>query len=91
MDEALVRQRAEDRCEYGHLPRECSSTPFEIDHIIAEQHGGETVASNLALACFGCCLSPHLRDHRQIISVTAANDRISVDGAVAVAADQCSL
>jgi len=28
--------------------------PFQIDHIIAEQHGGATVASNLALACAAC-------------------------------------
>jgi hypothetical protein len=26
--------------------------PFEIDHIIAEQHGGPTLSRNLALACF---------------------------------------
>jgi hypothetical protein len=28
--------------------------PFQIDHILAEQHGGETVAENLALACPHC-------------------------------------
>jgi hypothetical protein len=26
--------------------------PFEVDHIIAEQHGGRTVAGNLAWSCF---------------------------------------
>ncbi|MBX3436655.1 MAG: HNH endonuclease [Planctomycetaceae bacterium] len=26
----------------------------EPDHIIAEKHGGETTAENLALACFDC-------------------------------------
>jgi len=31
-----------------------SSTRFEIDHIIAEQHQGPTVPANLALACFAC-------------------------------------
>jgi hypothetical protein len=31
-----------------------SSIPFEIDHIIAQQHGGRTLAGNLALACFYC-------------------------------------
>jgi hypothetical protein len=25
--------------------------PFQIDHIVAEKHGGQTVPSNLALAC----------------------------------------
>jgi 5-methylcytosine-specific restriction endonuclease McrA len=57
MDEALanlVWQRAGGRCEYCRLPQEFSATPFEIDHIIAEQHGGKTVSRNLALACFAC-------------------------------------
>src|SRR5271157_492106 len=50
----LVWQRAGARCEYCQLPQSCSRLPFEIDHIIARKHGGETVASNLALACFYC-------------------------------------
>lgn len=50
----LVRRRANYRCEYCGLPEQCSSTPFQIDHIIAEQHDGPTVASNLALACYAC-------------------------------------
>jgi hypothetical protein len=57
MDKALaafVRQRAGGRCEYCLLPQEYSSSPFEIEHIIAEQHGGKAVAGNLALACFAC-------------------------------------
>jgi hypothetical protein len=29
---------------------------FEIDHIIAESHGGPTRASNLALSCYYCNL-----------------------------------
>jgi hypothetical protein len=28
--------------------------PFQIDHIIAKQHGGETVLENLAWSCFHC-------------------------------------
>jgi hypothetical protein len=47
----FVRLRAGDCCEYCRLPQALSSTRFQIDHIIAEQHGGRTVASNLALAC----------------------------------------
>jgi hypothetical protein len=47
----FVRARAHDCCEYCQLPQAFSSTPFPIDHIIAEKHGGRTVASNLALAC----------------------------------------
>ena len=28
--------------------------PFQIDHIVAEKHGGQTVEDNLALACPHC-------------------------------------
>ncbi|HQX50766.1 MAG TPA: HNH endonuclease signature motif containing protein [Planctomycetaceae bacterium] len=28
--------------------------PFQIDHVVAEKHGGETVAENLALSCYYC-------------------------------------
>jgi hypothetical protein len=54
MDAALAefeRRRAGDSCEYCRLPQAFSSTRFQIDHVVAEQHGGRTVASNLALAC----------------------------------------
>jgi hypothetical protein len=57
MDEALaslVWERASHRCEYCQLPQQYSSTSLEIDHIVAQQHGGKTTASNLALACFAC-------------------------------------
>ncbi|MBI1900282.1 MAG: HNH endonuclease [Planctomycetia bacterium] len=55
MDEVValsVRRRARGCCEYCRLPESLSSIPFEIDHVIAEQHGGKTVPGNLALACF---------------------------------------
>jgi hypothetical protein len=48
----LVWQRADDCCEYCRMPQIYDELPFEIDHVVAEQHGGKTVASNLALACF---------------------------------------
>lgn len=57
MDRALqdlVWQRAGAACEYCHLPQVYYYLTFEIDHIIALKHGGPTVASNLALACFTC-------------------------------------
>lgn len=54
MDET-TRQQVIDRaggvCEYCHLPQSAYPVPFEIDHIIAVQHQGKTVLSNLALAC----------------------------------------
>src|SRR5262245_45332077 len=50
----LVWDRAGSRCEYCRMAQEHDDIPFEIDHIIAESHGGPTRASNLALACFQC-------------------------------------
>lgn len=47
----LVWQRASSRCEYCHVPADVALLPFQIDHIIAEKHGGLTVADNLALSC----------------------------------------
>jgi hypothetical protein len=52
-----VRQRARRRCEYCHLPEtDAPFTGFQIEHVIARQHGGETVLSNLAFACHRCNL-----------------------------------
>lgn len=55
MDSALratVRSRARFRCEYCLLPEAFAQvTPFQIEHIVARQHRGPTVLSNLALAC----------------------------------------
>jgi 5-methylcytosine-specific restriction endonuclease McrA len=48
----LVKARANYCCEYCGLPERYSSIAFEIDHVVAEQHGGKTGVSNLALACF---------------------------------------
>jgi len=53
-DESLarfVRERADDCCEYCRLPQTFCPDRFQLDHIVAEQHGGRTRASNLALAC----------------------------------------
>jgi hypothetical protein len=49
-----VWQRAKDRCECCRLPKFPLPLPFQIDHIIAEKHGGETVDGNLPLACPHC-------------------------------------
>ena len=49
-----VRDRARNRCEYCHLPQSVIPLPFQIDHIIAEQHGGRSDEENLALACASC-------------------------------------
>jgi hypothetical protein len=34
--------RAGSRCEYCHVSQAFYCVPFQIDHIIAEQHGGPT-------------------------------------------------
>ena len=57
MDEALIQavwQRAGNACEYCLIPQSDYPAGFEIDHIIARQHGGPTVLSNLALPCLHC-------------------------------------
>jgi len=53
---SLVRHRARHACEYCRLPEAESDLPFTIDHIIARQHGGLSVETNLALACPSCNL-----------------------------------
>lgn len=50
----LVRARAGNRCEYCLLPQAALPLPFQIDHVVAEQHGGPTTEANLALACPFC-------------------------------------
>jgi len=50
----IVQYRANYRCEYCHLPQSARRLRFQIDHIIAEQHGGGTILSNLALCCGRC-------------------------------------
>ncbi len=49
-----VIQRAGNRCEYCLLPAEVAFFPHEVDHIVAEKHGGATEIENLALACWRC-------------------------------------
>jgi hypothetical protein len=50
----VVWQRAGGRCEYCLIPQFAFPLPFQIDHVIAEKHGGKTVETNLALACAHC-------------------------------------
>jgi hypothetical protein len=49
-----VRLRARDCCEYCLIPESMTLAAHEIDHVIAEKHGGPTDADNLALACALC-------------------------------------
>lgn len=50
----LIRERANFRCEYCHLPEEVAELRFQADHIVAEKHGGASLAENLCWACFRC-------------------------------------
>jgi hypothetical protein len=53
----FVRQRADGQCEYCHARQEDEPFfRFQIEHIVARQHGGESGLENLALACPHCNL-----------------------------------
>ena len=49
-----VEARAHHWCEYCLLPDDLSFFPHEIDHVIAEKHGGATKLENLVLTCWRC-------------------------------------
>jgi hypothetical protein len=49
-----VYQRAKGCCEYCLIPDIAAFAPHEVDHVIAEKHGGLTKADNLALSCTLC-------------------------------------
>jgi len=50
----LVYERASRSCEYCLIPETAVFAVHEIDHIIAQKHGGPTDADNLALSCALC-------------------------------------
>jgi hypothetical protein len=52
--ENFVWSRANHLCEYCRVPQIFDPVAFEIDHIIARQHHGQTLVDNLALICFTC-------------------------------------
>lgn len=54
----MIRQRAEGRCEYCHIPDELSHLPFHVEHIVAVVHEPNHHESNLAWAC------PHCNAHK---------------------------
>ena len=54
---SLVRNRAENRCEYCGLPQSAVTlATFHVEHVRAQQHGGSDDPNNLALACQHCNL-----------------------------------
>lgn len=57
IDRPLIIQRAENRCEYCQADQESEPfVRFQVEHIVAKQHGGTDSADNLALACTHCNL-----------------------------------
>jgi len=49
-----VRERAKHCCEYCRTHEDDNFLPFEVDHIIAEKHHGETELANLCWSCSTC-------------------------------------
>ncbi|QDV68564.1 HNH endonuclease [Rosistilla carotiformis] len=49
-----VVDRSQGFCEYCLISQRYFSERFQIEHVIAHQHRGETIASNLAIACSRC-------------------------------------
>ena len=49
-----VVERAENRCEYCLIHQDDAIASHQIDHVIAEKHGGATEAENRALSCMLC-------------------------------------
>ena len=57
MDVSLVDylfSRAEGRCEYCGIPQRFFTELFQVEHIVARQHRGQSDESNLAIACARC-------------------------------------
>ncbi len=50
----LVRERAGECCEYCLTPEAFVLLAHEVDHVVAQKHGGDTAANNLALSCIQC-------------------------------------
>jgi len=50
----LIRDRANQCCEYCRIAQEYLLSKFQIDHIIPLKHGGLDTLENLCLACLEC-------------------------------------
>lgn len=67
-----VVARAQGCCEYCLIPEVVSVTSHQVDHIIAEKHGGDTTLENLALSCLTC----NLRKSSDIASLDPETGRL---------------
>jgi hypothetical protein len=57
----LVRERANDVCEYCRLPQSSQEATFHVDHVLPRSQSGPTELANLALACVTCSLRKSAR------------------------------
>ncbi len=53
---SFVVERSGGHCEYCQIPQRFFTELFQIEHIVARQHRGMTIESNLAIACSRCNL-----------------------------------
>ena len=59
-----VVERAGNCCECCLLPQELAASTHQVDHAIAEKHGGQTVIENLALSYTMQCEASSLWDEK---------------------------
>ncbi len=50
----LVETRSNGQCKYCLTPAKATLLAPQLDHIIAQKHGGETEVENLAMSCALC-------------------------------------
>ncbi len=65
--------RSSNRCEYCLIHQEDAIAAHQIDHVIAEKHGGATSLENLALSCVLC----NRRKASDLSSLDSENDRVT--------------
>ena len=53
-EKAIVRKRAQGRCEYCQAPEDVAGYAFHIEHIRPRHEGGKDETSNYALSCQHC-------------------------------------
>lgn len=69
----LVAERADFRCEYCLIPESQVFIPHQIDHVIAQKHGGGSTLDNLAYSCAPC----NKRKGSDLASVDPETDQVT--------------
>ena len=67
-----VIERAQNRCEYCLIHQDDAVATHQIDHVLAEKHGGSTTLENLAVSCMTC----NIRKASDLSSVDPATGAI---------------